>query len=196
MLALIKSKSWKWTKEAVLADAKKYASKSEWRKNSGAYAMAARQGWLEEACAHMTLLWTPKWTKEAVISDALKYKTRGEWEIRSNGAWASAKRNGWYVEATQHMAMQIEKWTKESVIADAQKYQTRGEWSAKSKSYSIARNNNWVEEATAHMFTTMSFGELVIFTDLLEHDIKFTHQMKFEDLRSINKLPFDFELAP
>ena len=191
----VKSKSWKWTKEAVLADARKYASKSEWRKNSGAYAMAIRQGWLEEACAHMTALWSAKWTKETVILDALKYMTRSEWETRSNGAWSSARRNGWYVEATQHMAMQIKKWTKESVIADAQKYQTRGEWSAKSKSYSIARNNNWVEEATAHMFTTMSFGELVIFTDLLEHDIKFTHQMKFEDLRSINKLPFDFYLT-
>ena len=92
------------------------------------------------------------------------------------------------------MAMLIERWTKESVIADAQKYQTRGEWFAKSKSYSIARNNNWVEEATAHMFTTLSFGELIIFTDLLEHDIKFTHQKTFDDLRSINKLPFDFYL--
>jgi len=29
---------------------------------------------------------------------------------------------------------------------------------------------------------------------LLEHDIKFTHQMRFDDLRSINKLPFDFYL--
>jgi len=51
-----------------------------------------------------------------------------------------------------------------------------------------------VEEATAHMFTTLSFGELIIFTDLLKHDIKFTHQMTFDDLRSINKLPFDFFL--
>ena len=189
-----KSKSWKWTKEVVIADALKYTSKSEWRKNSSAYAMAIRQGWLDEACAHMTALWKPKWDKEAVFEDALKYQARGEWEAKSNGAVAAAKRNGWYEEAAQHMPMLIERWTKKSVIADAQKYQTRGEWYAKSKSYSIARNNNWVEEATAHMFTTLSFGELVIFTDLLEHDIKFTHQMKFDDLRSIHKLPFDFYL--
>jgi len=189
-----KSKSWKWTKEVVMADALKYTTKSEWRKNSRAYSMAIRQGWLHEACAHMTVLWKPKWDKEAVFADALKYQARGEWETKSNGAVAAAKRNGWYEQATKHMPMLIERWTKEAVIADAQKYQTRGEWFAKSKSYSIARNNDWVEEATAHMFTTLSFGELVIFTDLLEHDIKFTHQMRFDDLRSINKLPFDFYL--
>ena len=58
----IKSKSCKWTKDAVLADARKYLSKAEWRKNSRAYAMATRQGWLEEATAHMTVLWKQKWT--------------------------------------------------------------------------------------------------------------------------------------
>jgi hypothetical protein len=142
----------------------------------------------------MTALWAAKWDKKAVLLDALKYQARGEWETKSSGAVASAKRNGWYEEATQHMPMLIEKWTKESAIADAQKYQTRGEWYAKSKSYSIARNNNWVDEATAHMFTTLSFGELVIYTFLLQHDISFTHQKTFENLRNINKLPFDFYL--
>ena len=190
----IKSKSWKWTKDAVLADARKYLSKAEWRKNSRAYAMATRQGWLEEATAHMTVLWKQKWTKEAVLNDALKYTSRREWETKSSGAVASAKRNGWYEEATAHMTMLIERWTKESVIADAQKYQTRGEWFSQSKSYSIARNNGWVEEATSHMISTYSFGELVIYTYLLEHSIDFTHQQKFDDLRHINKLPFDFYL--
>lgn len=189
-----KSKSWKWTKEAVLADARKYQSKAEWRKHSRAYAMATRQGWLEESTAHMTVLWKQKWTKEAVLEDALQYTSRSEWETKSSGAVASAKRNGWYEEATSHMPMLIERWTKESVIADAQKYQTRGEWLKNSKSYSIARNNGWVEEATAHMFSTYSFGELVIYTYLLEHDIEFAHQKKFDDLRHINKLPFDFYL--
>jgi len=189
-----KSKSWKWTKEAVIADAKQFQTKAEWRKHSRAYAMATRQGWLEEATAHMTVLWKQKWTKDAVLEDALNFTSRSEWENKSNGAVASAKRNGWYEEATAHMPMLIERWTKESVIADAQKYQTRGEWFSQSKSYSIARNNNWVNEATAHMISTFSFGELVIYTYLLEHDVEFVHQKKFDDLRNINKLPFDFFL--
>ena len=194
MTDLIKSRARKWTKEAVIADAQKFPSKSEWRKASHAYSIAHRNGWIDEACAHMTALWTAKWDKKAVLLDALKYQARGEWETKSSGAVASAKRNGWYEEATQHMPMLIEKWTKESVIADAQKYQTRGEWFYKSKSYSIARAHNWVEEATAHMFTTLSFGELIIYTFLLQHDILFTHQKTYDDLRSINKLPFDFYL--
>jgi hypothetical protein len=189
-----KSKARKWTKEAVIGDAQKYSTRSEWRKASHAYSIAHRNGWIDEACSHMTVLWAAKWGKEAVLLDALKYQARGEWETKSSGAVASAKRNGWYEEATQHMPMLIEKWTKESVIADARKYQTRGEWYAKSKSYSIARNNNWIDEATAHMFSTLSFGELVIYTFLLENDISFTHQKTFENLRNINKLPFDFYL--
>ncbi len=62
-----KSKSWKWTKDAVLADAKQYQTRAEWRKHSRAYAMATRQGWLEEATAHMTVLWKQKWSKDAVL---------------------------------------------------------------------------------------------------------------------------------
>lgn len=194
MTELRKPRARKWTKEAVIADAQLFTSKSEWRKSSHAYSIAHRNGWIDEACAHMTVLWSAKWDKKAVLLDALKFQARSEWETKSSGAVASAKRNGWYEEATQHMPMLIEKWTKESVIADAKKYQTRGEWYAKSKSYSIARNNNWVDEATAHMFTTLSFGELVIYTFLLQHDISFTHQKTFENLRNINKLPFDFYL--
>jgi len=189
-----KSKSWKWTKEAVLADALKYDTKTEWRKNSRAYAMAHRNGWLEEATKHMQILWSQKWTKEAVLQDSLKHKSRTEWETKSSGAWAAARRNGWYDEATSHMPMLIENWSKEAVIADAKNYQTRGEWFANSKSYSIARLNGWVDEASAHMITTLSFGELVIYTFLLEHDIGFQHQKKFDDLRHINQLPYDFYL--
>jgi hypothetical protein len=188
------SRSWKWTKEAVLADAKKYKSKSEWRKSSRAYQMAHRQGWLDEACQHMTELWQAKWDKEAVIADAKKYQSRTIWEESSSGAYASAKRNGWYEEATADMPMLIESWTKDKVLEDAKKYRTRGEWFSNSSSYSIAHINGWLDEASAHMITTYSFGELVIYTYLLEHDIEFIHQKRFANLKHINLLPFDFFL--
>jgi hypothetical protein len=42
-------------KDAVLSDAKKYATRSAWYKNSaGAYASAKRNGWFEDAVQHMT----------------------------------------------------------------------------------------------------------------------------------------------
>jgi len=194
MIKTVGSVSWKWTKEAVMADAAQYKSKSEWRKASKAYAMASRKGWLDEACSHMDILWNAKWDKASVLADALKYESRSLWERSSSGAYASAIRNGWYEEATAHMERLIESWTKEKILADAKKYKTRGEYFSNSSGYSIAINNGWLEEACSHMIKTYSYGELVIYTYLLQHDINFIHQKKFDDLRHINKLPFDFYL--
>jgi hypothetical protein len=194
MTRIVGSRSWKWTKQNVLADAKKYSSNAEWRKASKAYSMAHRQGWLDEACRHMDVQWKAKWDKAAVLDNASRFSSRSAWETGSSGAYASALRNGWYEEATAHMPMLIESWTKEKVLEDAKRFATRGEWFKGSSSYSIAQINGWIEEASLHMIATLSLGELVIYTYLLEHDIEFTHQKRFDDLRSINKLPFDFHL--
>ena len=44
----------KWIKEIVLKDAKKYNSKSEWRKNSNSsYNSARKNGWFAKATSHM-----------------------------------------------------------------------------------------------------------------------------------------------
>jgi hypothetical protein len=44
----------KWTKDAVLDDAKKYSRKIDWRKGSpSAYVISKRNGWHNEATAHM-----------------------------------------------------------------------------------------------------------------------------------------------
>jgi len=192
MAKTVGSKTSKWTKEAVLADAQRYQSKGEWRKSGYAYSMAHRRGWLDEVCAHMTARWEAKWDKAAVLADARKFKSRRAWETGSSGAYASAARNGWYDEATAHMPMLIESWTKEKVIEDAKKYRTKGEWFSKSSSYSIAHVNGWIQEASMHMITTYSFGELIIYTYLTQHDIEFEHQKRYPDLKHKSILPFDF----
>ena len=38
----------KWTLEACKADAAKYKTRNEWRKNSNAYEKARREKWLDE----------------------------------------------------------------------------------------------------------------------------------------------------
>lgn len=55
MTNLIKPKNfWKhWTLELYKEDALKYKSRTEWKKNSGAYNIAYKNGWLEECCSHM-----------------------------------------------------------------------------------------------------------------------------------------------
>jgi hypothetical protein len=49
------SRTKKWTKDAVLGDAKKYTRKIDWRNGSAsAYVISRRNGWHSEATAHMT----------------------------------------------------------------------------------------------------------------------------------------------
>lgn len=44
----------KWTRKTVINSAKKFSSKKEWHKKfSGAYESAKKNGWFEEATAHM-----------------------------------------------------------------------------------------------------------------------------------------------
>ena len=95
----------KWTKNAVLAEAKNYASRSDWSNSkNGSYGAALRNGWLEEAALHMTRPdMARKWTKSKVIEDAKKYETRGEWHKASGHAAHLAIKRGWHDEATAHM---------------------------------------------------------------------------------------------
>jgi hypothetical protein len=52
-LGSIKTKS-RWTREAVLAEARKYKTKQEWiDKSQMSYRIAKREGWFDEASAHM-----------------------------------------------------------------------------------------------------------------------------------------------
>ncbi len=188
-----------WTKERVIADAKKYATRSEWRKNSSSAAtMAKRNDWFEEATAHMKLLVDHgKWTKSAVLEEAQKYKTRSEWGRAKDGSYGAALKNGWLEEAAKHMsaADRTRKWTKELVLTDAQKYLTRGEWhKAKGHAAHVAISKGWYEEATQHMYRTHSFGEMTIHRLLTQLDIEFETQKRFKSIKSKKPLPFDFYL--
>jgi predicted GIY-YIG superfamily endonuclease len=95
-----------WTKDKVLVSAKKEKHKVRWRENEcGAYAAALRDGYFEEATAHMEVL-NPKgkWSeKEDVLADAKQYDYRHDWQDASVGAYEAAKKNGWFEEAVAHM---------------------------------------------------------------------------------------------
>ena len=143
----------KWTKEAILEDAKKYQSKIEWKKNSSGYYSAIKKGFLKEASAHMSSYIKPtvKWTKEAILEDAKKYRSKIEWKKNSNGYNAALKR-GIIKEACSHMEVLWEKkWTKEAILEDAKKYNSRMEWHKNSTGYYVAVLNGWLDEACRHM---------------------------------------------
>lgn len=101
----IKSRG-KWTKEAVIEEAKKYASKKEWENNSTSSYNAARKGnYIEEASFHMKrpTVHNKKWTKETVIEEAKKFDSKVEWQALSSGSFMAAYRNKWMEESSKHM---------------------------------------------------------------------------------------------
>lgn len=142
-----------WTKEAVLLDAKKHATKSTWR-DSSAYHAACRNGWLAEATAHMPKTYVhPPWTKEAVLLDARKYSVRSEWRKQSLAAYRAARKHGWFEEATAaHVADLIFRWTKAAVLESARQFKTKNEWcTQRAGAVFAAKKKGWYAEATAHM---------------------------------------------
>ena len=151
-----------YTKEQLLADARKYQTYPEWRKNSPAFQVAIKNGWLEECKAHMLPEFETRsqaklvWTKEKVIELAKGYKARSDFKAANTSAYTRARVNGWLDEACSHMKLKIHPngyWTKERVFDSAKNYKNRKEWmrSKDSTAYNVARKNGWLEEACAHM---------------------------------------------
>ena len=97
-----------WTKDAVIANARLYKRKFEWREKSpSAYVIAKRNGWLFDAAAHMVPSLQgrspSKWTKDAVVREAAKYQRKSDWGKKSPSSYRASLRNGWHKEATMHM---------------------------------------------------------------------------------------------
>ena len=149
-LALIK-----WTLEACKADALEYETKVEWIKTpKSGYSAAAKNGWIEECCAHMVngYVGPKKWPLEACKADALKYNTKIEWLKAPKSGYQAAVRNDWIEECCDHMTVLQINWTIEACKSDALKHETRTEWQKAPKSgYQAAVRNDWIEECCAHM---------------------------------------------
>lgn len=150
-----------WNKQAVLNDALNYHSRSEWKKASYGYEVANSNGWLDEACLHMTggkgIYQKGYWTLERCVEDAKQYQTKLSWRnsINPNG-FNVAKRNGWLDQCCQHMISNKRPngyWNDyENCYKDAQNYQYLARWAEKSPVAVIsAKKNGWLELCTAHM---------------------------------------------
>lgn len=98
-----------WNKENVLLDALNHQSRSEWKKNSYAHEVAARNGWLQDSCAHMTkgkgVFQKGYWALEKCLEDAKSYKSKADWRnSEKQTGFNVAKTNGWLVQGCQHMS--------------------------------------------------------------------------------------------
>tara|TARA_B100000315_G_scaffold2855_1_gene2740 strand:+ start:206 stop:1750 length:1545 start_codon:yes stop_codon:yes gene_type:complete len=140
----------KWTKVAVLQDAKRFKHKSEWRKSSGgAHAAALKNGWYKEATKHMEVL-NPKWkwsSKSAIIRDAKKHKSRSAWMRVSSGAYEAAKKLGYFEEAVAHMNVLRKRWSAKEILSSVGRHQKLSEWRKENEGrYRAAVKANLVEQ--------------------------------------------------
>jgi len=187
-----------WSKETVIADALKYTSISEWRKNSSsAYAICCRNKWNEEACAHMQKKKEANgfWSDEKVLTEANKYSTTAEWASSSPSSYSVAKRRK-LVPSAMTRALVHNQWGKSQIEKVAKECKTRGEFrSTYPSAYSIAIDKGWLEDVCAHMLNTAPwFGPRVIREYLISHDIKFIAEYKFKENSTVKNYPFDFYL--
>ena len=187
-----------WSKETVIADALKYTSVSEWRKNSSsAYAICCRNKWNDEACAHMQKKKEANgfWSDEKVLTEAKKYSTTAEWALSSPSSYSVAKRRK-LVPSTMPRALIHNQWSKSQIEKVANECKTRGEFkSTYPSAYSIAIDKGWLEDVCAHMLSTAPwFGPRVIREYLISHDINFIAEYKFKDNSTVKNYPFDFYL--
>lgn len=91
-----------WSVSTLKEDARKYANRTEWRKNSGkAYNAAYRKGVLDECCTHMPK--PKKWTVELLVDDAKRFESRSEWKRESQAAYMAAYRSGLLDLCCNHM---------------------------------------------------------------------------------------------
>jgi hypothetical protein len=147
-----------WTKEKVLAEARKYTTIAEWNnKHCSSLTISKANGWHKECTEHMIEIQKPPgyWTKEKCLEDSKKYKTRREWELNNASSYGAARRLKIFDECIEHM-IGLRKgngyWTKERCIESASKYKSIGEWTKNAGGAVLkARRENWFKECSAHM---------------------------------------------
>jgi very-short-patch-repair endonuclease len=175
-----------WSKENALKDALNYQSRSEWKKGSYGYEVASKNGWLEDACTHMTggkgVFQKGYWTLERCIEDAKKYKSKSEWRNSEKPTGFNvAKTNGWLMLCCQHMNETKKPngyWgLLDNCLKDASRFTFQARWEEESPSaVASARKNGWLERCIQHMKPSTSYN------------LKWTKEAVIEDAKSFDTL--------
>jgi predicted GIY-YIG superfamily endonuclease len=147
-----------WTEDRCTEEAKKFKTRSEFKKlSSSAFTKARKSGWLDDICTHMIGGRKPNgyWTKERCAKEASKFKTRVAFQEGSGTSFVLASRNNWLDDICTHMTGGQKPsgyWTKERCATEASKFKTRVEFKKGSVSaYSKAGSNGWLDEICSNM---------------------------------------------
>jgi hypothetical protein len=144
----------KITLKDCVEDASKYATKTDWERNSWSiFYYAKKNNWLNE-CLKKTGKIKIDLTLEDCIKEASKYRYTYEWIKADHASFNTAKKNNWLEECAKHFILSLwnRKITKQICKEEALKYNTRTEWFKSSQStYSKASKEKWLEECCEHM---------------------------------------------
>ena len=142
----------KWTINTCLKEAKRYTSKSAFKKGNGsAYCAALKNGWLKDYTWFEELK-IPKsyWSYEKCYEEAQKCHTLKEFYRGYEKAYRVAKEKGWVKDYTWFVEpiTQI-KWTYETCLEKAKTCKSKVEFETKySGAMNVARRNNWLKDYT------------------------------------------------
>jgi hypothetical protein len=147
-----------WTKEKCKEEAKKYKSRSEFKKKNGsAYYASLKNNWFEEITSHIPYLQNPSgyWDIEKCTKEAKKYRTRTEFQRGTAGAYQIARQNNWLEEICTHMTSPQKPngfWDFKNCFEIAKEYRTRREFQyGAGGAYRSAMKNKWLDEICSHM---------------------------------------------
>ncbi|MBP1615742.1 MAG: hypothetical protein H6Q13_3190, partial [Bacteroidetes bacterium] len=151
----------KWTLQALKEEALKYKTRREFGlKNSSAYSIASKEGFIAVVCSHMELQHKTAnhWTKEKCQERAFLYQTKMEFKRKDGSAYTTAVREKWITEICSHMVKPEpkRKWTVEALFIEAQKYNSIKSFKAKSQSaYVTAGRLGVLKQVCMHMSMNM-----------------------------------------
>ena len=132
----------KWSKEKCFEEARKYKTKSEFRKNASyACEIATKNGWIDEMEWLHTIKQRPNgyWkNKENFLNEARKYRSKKELEKGCLAAYGARRKYGYFEECTwfeNRKCLPFGYWKdKEHCIEEAKKYKSKIEFQKNNQS--------------------------------------------------------------
>lgn len=146
-----------WNFDLAVAEAKKYASRSEFHEGSpGAVAWAQRHGRLQEVLDAAGLdskkAINGSWTKAKVLAVAKSCSSKNDFRYNHNNVYAIAKRDGYMRECNKFWVAPRTYWTNKMLAAEAKKYRTKIDFMLGNNSaYAICRKRQIIDKVCAHM---------------------------------------------
>ena len=137
-----------WTKELVLAEARKYTRSREFKERSiQAYHAAQNHGWLKECTWFEKPKNAKKWNYETCFDEAQKYSSKPEFRQNSITAYCIARDKGWLSEYTWLKEHKI--YSYEECLIKAKEFEYYNDFRFKAHPYyMVARKRDWLHEYT------------------------------------------------